>query len=184
MLGGRDHRPHTALLLKRDGARVAVVEATRVGRGVTGCTTAKFTAAADGLQHAAHSPRRRRRRRLRRGQRGGRRARRGAGRQGGNDCDLERRPTFTTRPPRASARPSSASTRGRARPDCRSRSSTTPSCRTASTAWSASTTRSSSPRPLRAGTGRGRPRRRLRGARADARHPGFSGECIPGMGGS
>jgi glycine/D-amino acid oxidase-like deaminating enzyme/nitrite reductase/ring-hydroxylating ferredoxin subunit len=34
----------TALLLKRDGARVAVVEASRVGAGVTGCTTAKVSA--------------------------------------------------------------------------------------------------------------------------------------------
>src|SRR3712207_3518019 len=34
----------TALLLKRDGARVAVLEAVRVGSGVTGCTTAKVTA--------------------------------------------------------------------------------------------------------------------------------------------
>jgi glycine/D-amino acid oxidase-like deaminating enzyme/nitrite reductase/ring-hydroxylating ferredoxin subunit len=34
----------TALLLKRDGARVAVVEAARVGSGVTGCTTAKVSA--------------------------------------------------------------------------------------------------------------------------------------------
>jgi glycine/D-amino acid oxidase-like deaminating enzyme/nitrite reductase/ring-hydroxylating ferredoxin subunit len=34
----------TALLLKRDGARVAVIEAVRVGSGVTGCTTAKVSA--------------------------------------------------------------------------------------------------------------------------------------------
>lgn len=33
-----------ALLLKRDGARVAVIEAERVGHGVTGCTTAKVSA--------------------------------------------------------------------------------------------------------------------------------------------
>jgi glycine/D-amino acid oxidase-like deaminating enzyme/nitrite reductase/ring-hydroxylating ferredoxin subunit len=34
----------TALLLKRGGARVAVLEAARVGEGVTGCNTAKVTA--------------------------------------------------------------------------------------------------------------------------------------------
>ncbi len=34
----------TALMLKRDGARVAVIEARRVGAGVTGCTTAKVSA--------------------------------------------------------------------------------------------------------------------------------------------
>ncbi len=34
----------SALLLKRDGARVALLEADRVGGGVTGCTTAKVTA--------------------------------------------------------------------------------------------------------------------------------------------
>src|SRR3954454_8695657 len=33
-----------ALLLKREGARVAVLEARRVGSGVTGCTTAKVSA--------------------------------------------------------------------------------------------------------------------------------------------
>ena len=33
-----------ALLLKRSGARVAVVEADRIGQGVTGCTTAKVSA--------------------------------------------------------------------------------------------------------------------------------------------
>src|SRR4051812_6368870 len=33
-----------ALLLKRDGFRVAVLEARRVGSGVTGCTTAKVSA--------------------------------------------------------------------------------------------------------------------------------------------
>jgi glycine/D-amino acid oxidase-like deaminating enzyme/nitrite reductase/ring-hydroxylating ferredoxin subunit len=33
-----------ALLLQREGARVAVVEAARVGSGVTGCTTAKVSA--------------------------------------------------------------------------------------------------------------------------------------------
>src|ERR687888_2406449 len=33
-----------ALLLKREGARVAVLEAARVGSGVTGCTTAKVSA--------------------------------------------------------------------------------------------------------------------------------------------
>jgi glycine/D-amino acid oxidase-like deaminating enzyme/nitrite reductase/ring-hydroxylating ferredoxin subunit len=32
-----------ALLLKREGAKVAVLEAARVGTGVTGCTTAKFS---------------------------------------------------------------------------------------------------------------------------------------------
>src|SRR5687768_12364729 len=34
----------TALLLKQGGARVAVIEATTVGSGVTGATTAKVTA--------------------------------------------------------------------------------------------------------------------------------------------
>src|SRR4051794_30953684 len=34
----------TALLLKREGARVAVLEAREVGSGVTGCTTAKVSA--------------------------------------------------------------------------------------------------------------------------------------------
>jgi glycine/D-amino acid oxidase-like deaminating enzyme/nitrite reductase/ring-hydroxylating ferredoxin subunit len=46
----------TALLLKRDGRRVAVLEAGRVGTGVTGCTTAKVSA----LQSAVYSTIRRR----------------------------------------------------------------------------------------------------------------------------
>ncbi|HEX6713176.1 MAG TPA: FAD-dependent oxidoreductase [Thermoleophilaceae bacterium] len=44
VLGGGIAGLTTALLLKREGARVAVIEAARVGRGVTGCTTAKVSA--------------------------------------------------------------------------------------------------------------------------------------------
>jgi glycine/D-amino acid oxidase-like deaminating enzyme len=44
VLGGGIAGLTTALLLKRQGARVAVVEAAGVGRGVTGCTTAKVSA--------------------------------------------------------------------------------------------------------------------------------------------
>jgi glycine/D-amino acid oxidase-like deaminating enzyme/nitrite reductase/ring-hydroxylating ferredoxin subunit len=44
ILGGGITGLTTALLLKRDGARVIVVEARRIGSGVTGCTTAKVTA--------------------------------------------------------------------------------------------------------------------------------------------
>jgi glycine/D-amino acid oxidase-like deaminating enzyme/nitrite reductase/ring-hydroxylating ferredoxin subunit len=44
VLGGGLTGLTTALLLKREGARVAVVEAARVGSGVTGCTTAKVSA--------------------------------------------------------------------------------------------------------------------------------------------
>jgi glycine/D-amino acid oxidase-like deaminating enzyme/nitrite reductase/ring-hydroxylating ferredoxin subunit len=44
VLGGGIAGLLTALLLKRDGARVAVLEAERVGRGVTGSTTAKVSA--------------------------------------------------------------------------------------------------------------------------------------------
>jgi glycine/D-amino acid oxidase-like deaminating enzyme len=44
VLGGGITGLTTALLLKREGARVAVVEAARVGSGVTGCTTAKISA--------------------------------------------------------------------------------------------------------------------------------------------
>jgi glycine/D-amino acid oxidase-like deaminating enzyme/nitrite reductase/ring-hydroxylating ferredoxin subunit len=45
-----------ALLLKREGARVAVLEAARIGTGVTGCTTAKVSA----LQATIYSTIRRR----------------------------------------------------------------------------------------------------------------------------
>ncbi|HWT24076.1 MAG TPA: FAD-dependent oxidoreductase, partial [Solirubrobacteraceae bacterium] len=56
VLGGGIAGLTTALLLKRQGARVAVVEAAGVGRGVTGCTTAKVTA----LQATVYSQIRRR----------------------------------------------------------------------------------------------------------------------------
>src|SRR5947209_16177475 len=44
VLGGGIAGLTTALLLKREGARVAVIEALSVGSGVTGCTTAKVSA--------------------------------------------------------------------------------------------------------------------------------------------
>jgi len=44
VLGGGITGLTTALLLKRSGARVAVLEARTVGSGVTGCTTAKVSA--------------------------------------------------------------------------------------------------------------------------------------------
>jgi glycine/D-amino acid oxidase-like deaminating enzyme/nitrite reductase/ring-hydroxylating ferredoxin subunit len=44
VIGGGIAGLTTALLVKRDGARVAVVEAGRVGEGVTGANTAKVTA--------------------------------------------------------------------------------------------------------------------------------------------
>src|SRR3954471_743590 len=44
VLGGGIAGVTTALLLERQGANVALIEAERVGRGVTGCTTAKVSA--------------------------------------------------------------------------------------------------------------------------------------------
>jgi glycine/D-amino acid oxidase-like deaminating enzyme/nitrite reductase/ring-hydroxylating ferredoxin subunit len=44
VLGGGIAGVTTALLLERQGANVALIEADRVGRGVTGCTTAKVSA--------------------------------------------------------------------------------------------------------------------------------------------
>jgi glycine/D-amino acid oxidase-like deaminating enzyme/nitrite reductase/ring-hydroxylating ferredoxin subunit len=56
VLGGGVAGLTAALLLKRDGASVAVLEAARVGSGVTGCTTAKVSA----LQATIYSTIRRR----------------------------------------------------------------------------------------------------------------------------
>jgi hypothetical protein len=56
VLGGGVAGLTAALLVKRDGARVAVLEAARVGNGVTGCTTAKVSA----LQATIYSTIRRR----------------------------------------------------------------------------------------------------------------------------
>src|SRR5919197_120518 len=44
VIGGGIAGLTVALLLKREGARVAVLEAAGVGTGVTGCTTAKVSA--------------------------------------------------------------------------------------------------------------------------------------------
>jgi glycine/D-amino acid oxidase-like deaminating enzyme/nitrite reductase/ring-hydroxylating ferredoxin subunit len=56
VIGGGIAGVTTALLLKREGARVALVEAQRVGGGVTGCNTAKVSA----LQSTVYSTIRRR----------------------------------------------------------------------------------------------------------------------------
>jgi glycine/D-amino acid oxidase-like deaminating enzyme/nitrite reductase/ring-hydroxylating ferredoxin subunit len=96
VLGGGITGLTTALLLKRDGARVAVVEAARVGSGVTGCTTAKVSA----LQSTIYSTIASRHGDERTAVYGE------ASRAGveqvaalvhreGIDCDLERRPAFT-----------------------------------------------------------------------------------------
>src|SRR5918995_3898960 len=96
VLGGGITGLTTALLLKRDGARVVVLEGRRIGSGVTGCTTAKVTA----LQQTVY-------RQLRR-----RHGSDGAATyaeaslagvelvaalvaEEGIECDLERRPAFT-----------------------------------------------------------------------------------------
>jgi glycine/D-amino acid oxidase-like deaminating enzyme/nitrite reductase/ring-hydroxylating ferredoxin subunit len=96
VLGGGIAGLTAALLLKRQGARVALIEAERVGRGVTGNTTAKVSA----LQATAYSTIR---------QRHGDEAAAvyaaasvaGVERlatladEEGIDCDLERRPAYT-----------------------------------------------------------------------------------------
>ena len=96
VLGGGIAGLTTALLLKREGVRVAVVEARRVGSGVTGCTTAKVTA----LQQTIY-----RQLRSRHGAEGaavyadattaGVELLARLTREESIECDLERRPAFT-----------------------------------------------------------------------------------------
>ena len=96
VLGGGIAGLTTALLLKREGARVAVLEARQVGSGVTGCTTAKVSA----LQQAVYQQIR-----SRHGADGATAYAEGSvagveliaelAAEEGIECDLERRPTFT-----------------------------------------------------------------------------------------
>ncbi len=96
VIGGGIAGMTAALLLKRQGARVAVLEAVRVGSGVTGCTTAKVSA----LQATIYSTIRKRH--------GSDQASAYAEAsvagmeeiaaivgEAGIDCDLQRRPAFT-----------------------------------------------------------------------------------------
>jgi glycine/D-amino acid oxidase-like deaminating enzyme/nitrite reductase/ring-hydroxylating ferredoxin subunit len=96
VLGGGITGLTTALLLKRDGARVVVLERRQIGSGVTGCTTAKVTA----LQQTTY------RQLLRRHGSDGAATYAEASLAGvelvavltaeeGIECDLERRPAFT-----------------------------------------------------------------------------------------
>src|SRR3954467_12880398 len=92
VLGGGIAGLTTALLLKRDGAKVAVVEAGRVGAGVTAYTTAKVTSL-HGIQYqsvassfgddgaSAYAEANEKGARLRRGEREGGRAGRGVRRR-------------------------------------------------------------------------------------------------------
>jgi glycine/D-amino acid oxidase-like deaminating enzyme/nitrite reductase/ring-hydroxylating ferredoxin subunit len=96
VLGGGIAGLTTALLLKREGARVAVIEAAHVGAGVTGCTTAKVSA----LQQTVYRALRRRH-----GADGARVYAQASAAsvemvasiaaEEAIDCDLERRPAFT-----------------------------------------------------------------------------------------
>ena len=94
VLGGGIAGVTTALLLEQQGAKVALLEADRVGRGVTGCTTAKVSA----LQALVYS--------TIRSHKGADAAavyaaasvaavERVAALAEGIDCDLQRRPAFT-----------------------------------------------------------------------------------------
>ena len=96
VLGGGITGITTALLLKRGGARVAVVEAARVGSGVTGANTAKVTA----LQSTVLTAIRRRHGQDAAGvyaeaSRAGVEQVAALAAEEGIECDLARRPAFT-----------------------------------------------------------------------------------------
>jgi glycine/D-amino acid oxidase-like deaminating enzyme/nitrite reductase/ring-hydroxylating ferredoxin subunit len=96
VIGGGIAGVTTALMLRRDGARVAVLEAGRVGAGVTGCTTAKVSA----LQGTVYSAIARRHRApvvavyAEASMAGVEEVARLVAEEG-IDCDLERRPAYT-----------------------------------------------------------------------------------------
>jgi glycine/D-amino acid oxidase-like deaminating enzyme/nitrite reductase/ring-hydroxylating ferredoxin subunit len=96
VIGGGIAGLTAALLLKREGARVIVVEAIRVGTGVTGCTTAKVSA----LQATIYSTIRKRHgaehaSAYAAGSAAGVERIAAIVGEHGIDCDLERRPAFT-----------------------------------------------------------------------------------------
>ena len=145
VLGGGIAGLTTALLLKRDGVRVAVLEAARVGSGVTGCTTAKVSALQSTIYSTIREPARKR---------GARRStpRRASQRSSGSPARA--RGGHRVRPRAAAGvhlrgRARTRSARSRRRPRRPRRPASTPSsatastCRSPSPAPSASTTSSS-----------------------------------------
>ena len=183
VIGGGIAGVTAALLLKRDGARVAVLERGAICGGATGFTTAKVCAlqADQALAHPQAARRRRGAHAYAQASLAGGRARwTSSSARRASTAPGSALPAFTYAgdEDQADAVEQEAEPRRRGRPGRRT-SSPRRRCRSPSRARSASTIRRSGPRALRPRPGGGRRRRRLRRVREHRGHRRRRGLAVP-----